>query len=44
MNPKQRDDAISEMESKPSVKVMLAGLKCGGQGLNLQFANRGIIT
>jgi SNF2 family DNA or RNA helicase len=44
MTLKQRDDALDKIEDDPNIKVMIAGLKCGGQGLNFQFANRGIIT
>ncbi|KAK0109738.1 hypothetical protein ONS95_002416 [Cadophora gregata] len=44
MSTKDRDAAIRKMKFDSTVKVMIAGLKCGGIGLNFQFANRGIIT
>jgi SNF2 family DNA or RNA helicase len=44
MTLKQRDEAIEKIEGNQNIKVMIAGLKCGGTGLNFQFANRGIIT
>ena len=44
MPAKDRDAAIRLMKFDPTVKIMIAGLKCGGIGLNFQFANRGIIT
>lgn len=44
MTMKQREKAIGEMKNEDKVKVMVAGLKCGGLGLNLNFANRIIIT
>ncbi|CZT02727.1 uncharacterized protein RCO7_09355 [Rhynchosporium graminicola] len=39
-----RSDAVKHVEGDPTIQVMIAGLKCGGTGLNFQFANRGIIT
>ncbi|CZS89555.1 uncharacterized protein RAG0_00905 [Rhynchosporium agropyri] len=39
-----RSDAVKHMEGDPTIQVMIADLKCGGTGLNFQFANRGIIT
>jgi SNF2 family DNA or RNA helicase len=40
----KRDLAIKKFEGMPEVKVMVAGLRCGGVGLNLAFANRVIIV
>jgi hypothetical protein len=40
MTPKARDEAIRTMKDSPDVNVMIASLKAGGTGLNLQFANR----
>ncbi|KUJ23208.1 uncharacterized protein LY89DRAFT_727977 [Mollisia scopiformis] len=40
MDLKQRNKAVKEMKENPNLKVLVAGLKCGGQGLNLTFANR----
>jgi SNF2 family DNA or RNA helicase len=44
MTSKQRENAIKMFEKDKSIKVMIAGLKCGGLGLNLMFANRVIIA
>ncbi|KAH7409282.1 hypothetical protein BKA64DRAFT_720586 [Cadophora sp. MPI-SDFR-AT-0126] len=44
MSSKQRESAVLQFESDPSIKIMVAGLKCGGLGLNLSFANRVLIT
>jgi len=44
MSSKQREAAVLLFESDPSIKIMVAGLKCGGLGLNLSFANRVIIA
>ncbi|KAL2068826.1 hypothetical protein VTL71DRAFT_15164 [Oculimacula yallundae] len=44
MTSKDRDNAVQHMRTDPIAQVMIAGLKCGGTGLNFQFANRGIIT
>ncbi|KAH7336328.1 P-loop containing nucleoside triphosphate hydrolase protein [Rhexocercosporidium sp. MPI-PUGE-AT-0058] len=44
MTAKQREKAITQFRDDPTIKVMIAGLKCGGLGLNLSFANRVIIT
>jgi len=35
-----RTKAVQEFHSNPDIKLMIAGLKCGGQGLNLTVANR----
>lgn len=43
MTTKQREKAINDFRDDPHIKVMIAGLKCGGLGLNLSFANRVII-
>jgi len=44
MITKQRENAIEEMKIGDKVQLMVAGLKCGGLGLNLNFANRIIIV
>ncbi|PVH88776.1 hypothetical protein DL98DRAFT_622343 [Cadophora sp. DSE1049] len=44
MSSKQREAAVLQFESDPSIKIMVAGLKCGGLGLNLSFANRVLIA
>ncbi|KAL5317581.1 hypothetical protein ACEPPN_014677 [Leptodophora sp. 'Broadleaf-Isolate-01'] len=44
MTAKQREKTIAQFRDDPTIKVMVAGLKCGGLGLNLSFANRVIIT
>lgn len=44
MSVSDRDEAIAMMEEREGISVMISGLKVGGQGLNFQFANRGIIT
>ncbi|KAG4444481.1 hypothetical protein IFR05_000072 [Cadophora sp. M221] len=44
MTAKQREKTIAQFRDDPTIKVMIAGLKCGGLGLNLSFANRVIIT
>ncbi|EPE25681.1 P-loop containing nucleoside triphosphate hydrolase [Glarea lozoyensis ATCC 20868] len=38
--PEKRNIAVNTFESDPNVNVMIAGLGCGGVGLNLAFANR----
>ena len=43
MTNKRRQSAIKEFKDDPNIQVMVAGLKCGGVGLNLNFANRVII-
>lgn len=40
MKQSARSDAVETFHSDNNVKVMIAGLKCGGQGLNLTCANR----
>lgn len=40
MRLKQRDEAIRRFKTNPDTKIMIAGLKCGGTGLNLANANR----
>ncbi|KAI9822957.1 MAG: hypothetical protein M1826_000339 [Phylliscum demangeonii] len=39
-DPKQRERVRTRFLNDPSVKIMIAGLKCGGQALNLTVANR----
>jgi hypothetical protein len=40
MNLDQRHDAVKRFHTDPNIKIMIAGLKCGGQALNLTCANR----
>lgn len=40
MNQDQRTDAIDAFKKNKKVKIMIAGLKCGGVGLNLTCSNR----
>jgi SNF2 family DNA or RNA helicase len=44
MTLKQREKAIQMFRDQKNIRVMVAGLKCGGLGLNLNFANRVIVT
>ncbi|KAI9055950.1 hypothetical protein LZ554_000885 [Drepanopeziza brunnea f. sp. 'monogermtubi'] len=44
MTSKQRSAALEKFKNDPKVNVMIIGLKIGGHGLNLQFANRGILV
>jgi len=44
MSSKRRGEALEDFKNKKNLKVMVAGLRCGGLGLNLNFANRVIIT
>ncbi|CAL3962427.1 unnamed protein product [Diplocarpon coronariae] len=37
---KQREETIAEFRDDPTIKIVVAGFKCGGLGLNLSFANR----
>lgn len=40
MSHEARDEAITHFETNKNIKVLVAGLKCGGVGLNLTMANR----
>jgi SNF2 family DNA or RNA helicase len=40
MGQDQRYEAINRFHKDPDVRIMIAGLKCGGQALNLTCANR----
>lgn len=40
MSTKQRHEVVQKFHEDQSIKVMVAGLKCGGQALNLTCANR----
>ncbi|KAH0536031.1 hypothetical protein FGG08_007080 [Glutinoglossum americanum] len=40
MNNKARSAAVKALKDDPLKRVMIAGLKCGGQGLNLTMACR----
>jgi SNF2 family DNA or RNA helicase len=44
MSLKQREKAIQMFREQKSIQIMIAGLKCGGLGLNLGFANRVIVS
>lgn len=44
MTTKQRQKAVEKFRDDKTINVMIAGLKCGGLGLNLAFANRVIIA
>ena len=35
-----RSKAVKEFRDNPNIKIMIAGLKCGGLGLNFPWANR----
>ncbi|KAM7207765.1 81e4ad1c-ff53-4b31-96ff-86feb7e2e2d8 [Naviculisporaceae sp. PSN 640] len=43
MSPDQKNAAVDQFRADPSIKVLIASIKCGGQSLNLTCANR-IIT
>lgn len=40
MNQNQRHEAVKEFHNNPNCQVMISGLRCGGQALNLTCANR----
>ncbi|KAH8809176.1 SNF2 family N-terminal domain-containing protein [Xylogone sp. PMI_703] len=40
MDAEKRAKAVEVFHENPELKIMIAGLKCGGQGLNLTAANR----
>ncbi|KAI9848067.1 MAG: hypothetical protein M1837_001169 [Sclerophora amabilis] len=40
MSEAARHEAVHKIHHDPEVKIMIAGLKCGGLGLNLTAANR----
>ncbi|KAL9127399.1 MAG: hypothetical protein Q9217_003717 [Psora testacea] len=40
MTTQQRDQALSAFRTTPSVRIMIASLKCGGTGLNLIAASK----
>lgn len=44
MKEQDRSDALNEFKTSPSVNILIIGLKVGGVGLNLMFANRAIIV
>jgi SNF2 family DNA or RNA helicase len=44
MSLKQREKAIQMFREQKNMQIMVAGLKCGGLGLNLSFANRVIVS
>ncbi|KAK2594757.1 hypothetical protein QQS21_007504 [Conoideocrella luteorostrata] len=39
-----KESAMNMMKDEPEQRVMITGLRCGGQSLNLTFANRVIIV
>ncbi|KAB5577908.1 P-loop containing nucleoside triphosphate hydrolase protein [Coniochaeta sp. 2T2.1] len=43
MSREEKEDNVKVFHNVPDVKVMVASLKCGGQGLNLTCANRVIL-
>ncbi|TXB98843.1 hypothetical protein FocTR4_00012656 [Fusarium oxysporum f. sp. cubense] len=43
-NKKQKARALDEFASNPEIKILVSSMKCGGQSLNLQMANRVIIV
>ncbi|KAK3294100.1 SNF2 family N-terminal domain-containing protein [Chaetomium fimeti] len=40
----QKEAAILNFQEKPDIKVLVASIRCGGQALNLNFANRVILV
>ncbi|KAF5694263.1 RIS1-like protein [Fusarium globosum] len=42
-NQKQKTRALDEFTNKTDIKILVSSMKCGGQSLNLQVANRVII-
>ncbi|CCT71110.1 related to protein RIS1 [Fusarium fujikuroi IMI 58289] len=42
-NQKQKTQALDEFANKTDIKILVSSMKCGGQSLNLQMANRVII-
>lgn len=40
MNLEERHATVKKFHTDPNIKIMIAGLKCGGQALNLTCANR----
>ncbi|KAG5774335.1 hypothetical protein H9Q72_000225 [Fusarium xylarioides] len=43
-NQKQKTRALDEFTNNTDVKILVSSMKCGGQSLNLQMANRVIIV
>ncbi|CVL00828.1 related to protein RIS1 [Fusarium mangiferae] len=43
-NEKQKARALDEFTNNPEIKILVSSMKCGGQSLNLQMANRVIIV
>ncbi|KAF5669417.1 RIS1-like protein [Fusarium heterosporum] len=41
---KQKNRALDEFTHDPKIKILVSSMKCGGQSLNLQMANRCIIV
>ncbi|KAF7514879.1 hypothetical protein G7054_g14921 [Neopestalotiopsis clavispora] len=44
MTPRQTDERLKDMAQNPEIKVMIVGIKCGGESLNCQFANHAILV
>ncbi|KIL95436.1 hypothetical protein FAVG1_00173 [Fusarium avenaceum] len=42
-NPKQKDAALQTFKNSAKCKILVTSMRCGGQSLNLQIANRAII-
>ncbi|KAL2261278.1 hypothetical protein VTK26DRAFT_4482 [Humicola hyalothermophila] len=40
MTKGQKIAAVADFEDRPEIKVLIASIRCGGQALNLNFANR----
>lgn len=40
MSRETRTTTIELFEMNPKIKILVSGLKCGGIGLNLYFANK----
>ncbi|KAG7411436.1 DNA repair protein RAD5 [Fusarium oxysporum f. sp. rapae] len=43
-NQKQKTRALDGFTNNPDIKILVSSMKCGGQSLNLQMANRVIIV
>ncbi|KAM0346712.1 hypothetical protein ACHAPU_005427 [Fusarium lateritium] len=43
-NKKQKDHALLTFKNSPKCKILVTSMRCGGQSLNLQVANRAIIV
>lgn len=43
MNPSQRSKNFEAFKENDDIKVIIMGFKCGGEGLDMHFANRVIL-